>query len=147
MIWGPARAKCSSHTCMRGLKSAVIRPLEVMARGETAVFARNNVVNMVGKRDINLMQQAILTSLLGALHDAPTHRCWDVDGGHDYRRGGGGKTRTRFEEQKEVVHLGIDMVMEPIDLGHNALTVSRSEESTGRENGPSMAKARGVHKW
>jgi len=47
------------------------------------MFEGDNVINMMGKRDILLMKQAILAPLLCALHDAPPQRCGDVNWRHD----------------------------------------------------------------
>jgi hypothetical protein len=122
-IRGPSSAKCSSHTCARGVKSRVIAPLlplppialeacerEVRARGETTVFAGYDVVNLVGQGHIVLMQEAILAPLLGTLSDVPTQRGWNTPGRHaGLLRGCHGQTSTRFEQQEQVVDLFIDI--------------------------------------
>ena len=83
---------------------------KVAAHGVAAVFARQDMVNMMGQGNIILMEQAVLTLLLCPLSDAPTQRDGDVNGRHaGLLRRRGGKASTRFEEQEEMVDLGIDL--------------------------------------
>ena len=83
---------------------------EVPAHGAAAVFARQDMVNMVGQGDIILMEQAVLAPPLRPLPDVPTQRHGDVNGRHaGLLRRRGGKASTRFEEQEEMVDLGIDL--------------------------------------
>ena len=83
---------------------------EVAAHGVAAVFARQDMVNMVGQGDIILMEQAVLAPPLRPLPDVPTQRHGDVHGRHaGLLRRRGGKASTRFEEQEEMVDLGIDL--------------------------------------
>ena len=68
------------------------------------------MVNMMRQGDIVLMQQAVLAPLLGPLSDAPTQRHGDVHGRHaGLLRRRSGKASPRFEEQEEMVDLGIDL--------------------------------------
>jgi hypothetical protein len=86
------------------------REREVATYGVAAVFARQDMVKMMGQGNIILMQQAILASLLRTLSDAPTQRDRDVNGRHmGLLRRRGGKASTRFEEQEEMIDLGIDL--------------------------------------
>jgi hypothetical protein len=50
------------------------RKREVEVCGGTAVFAGNDMVNLMGQGHIVLMQLAILAPFLGALSDASTQR-------------------------------------------------------------------------
>ena len=78
--------------------------------GMAAVFAWQDMVNMMGQGDIVLMQQAVLALLLCSLSDAPTQRDRDVNGRHaGLLRRCSGKASTRLEEQEEMVDLGIDL--------------------------------------
>ena len=86
------------------------REREVAAHGVAAVLAWQDMVNMMREGDIVLMEQAVLAPLLCTLPDAPTQRSGDVNGRHaGLLRRRGGKTSPRFEKQKEMVHLGIDL--------------------------------------
>ena len=68
------------------------------------------MVNMVGQGNIILMEQAILAPPLRPLPDVPAQRHGDVHGRHaGLLRRRGGKARTRFEEQEEMVDLGVDL--------------------------------------
>ena len=83
---------------------------EVAADGMATVFARQDMVNMVGQGNIILMEQAIFAPPLRPLPDVPTQRHGDVNGRHaGLLRRRGGKARTRFEEQEEMVDLGVDL--------------------------------------
>ena len=83
---------------------------EVATDGVAAVFARQDMVNMMRQGDIILMQQAVLALLLGPLSDAPTQRHGDVHGRHaGLLRRRSGKASPRFEEQEEMADLGIDL--------------------------------------
>ena len=83
---------------------------EVAAHGVATVLARQDMVNMMGQGDIVLMQQTVFAPLLRSLSDAPTQRDGNVDGGHaGLLRRCGGKASPRFEEQEEMVDLGIDL--------------------------------------
>jgi hypothetical protein len=64
----------------------------------------------VGQGNIILMEQAILAPSLRPLPDVPTQRDRDVHRRHaGLLRRRGGKASTRFEEQEEMVDLGIDL--------------------------------------
>jgi hypothetical protein len=100
---------------------------EVAAHGVAAVFAWQDMVNMMGQGNIILMEQAVLTLLLRSLSDAPTQRDGDVNGRHaGLLRRHGGKASTRFEEQEEVVDLGIDLQLGCL-LGGQAFFTMRVE--------------------
>jgi hypothetical protein len=86
------------------------REREVAAHSVAAVLARQDMVNMMRQRNIILMQQAVLAPLLCTLSDAPTQRDGDVNGRHmRLLRRRGGKASPRFEEQEEMIDLGIDL--------------------------------------
>jgi hypothetical protein len=86
------------------------REREVAAHGVPAVFAWQDMVNMMRQGNIVLMQQAVLAPILCSLSDVPTQRDGDVDGGHaGLLRCRGGKASPRFEEQEEMVDLGIGL--------------------------------------
>ena len=64
---------------------------------------------MMGQGDIVLMEQTVFAPLLRPLSDASTQRDGDVHGRHvGLLRRCGGKASPRFEEQEEMVDLGID---------------------------------------
>jgi hypothetical protein len=63
---------------------------------------------MMGQGDIVLMEQTVFAPLLRPLSNVPTQRDGDVHGRHArllWRCGG--KASPRFEEQEEMVDLGI----------------------------------------
>lgn len=65
---------------------------------------------MMGQGDIVLMEQTVFAPFLRPLSDAPTQRDGDVYGRHArLLRRCGGKASPRFEEQEEMVDLGIDL--------------------------------------
>jgi hypothetical protein len=100
---------------------------KVADHGVAAVFARQDMVNVMGQGNIILMQQAVLTLLLRPLSDAPPQRDRDVYGRHaGLLRRRGGKASTRFEKQEKVVDLGIALHLGCL-LGGQAFFTMRVE--------------------